>query len=185
MGRFLKSAAIGLLIGMWVIISAAEEIAAKEITPKEISGEQIKEIDEQVQDIKKDVLDISTGFIQLEEKLIYPPNTRLSIFLAVAQGDKFRLDAVEIKIDGKEAAHHIYSSQELEALQHGGVQRIYTGNIRTGEHALEVALIGKSTSQNDYQQNAVYKFIKDAGTKLIEITLGGPGIISHGIVFRD
>jgi hypothetical protein len=180
MGRFLKSALIGLLIGMWVAVSAAEEITAKEITK-----EQIKAIDEQVQDIKKDVLDISTGLIQLEEKLIYPPNTQISISLAVAQGDKFRLDAVKIKIDGKEAAHHIYSSKELEALQHGGVQRIYTGNIRAGEHALEVALIGKSTSNNDYQQNAGYKFIKDVGTKLIEITLAGPGINNQGIVFRD
>lgn len=190
MGRFFKSTAIGLLIGMWVVMSAAEEITTKEIAPKEMSEgqiteEQIKAIDGQVQDIKADVLDISTRLIQLEEKLIYPPNTRMSIFLAVAQGDKFRLDAVNIKIDGKDAAHHIYTVKELEALQRGGVQRIYTGNIRTGEHALEVALIGKSTGNNDYQQHADYKFTKDAGTKLIEVTLAGPGFISQGISFKD
>lgn len=185
MGRFLKSTAIVLLIGMWVAMSAAEEITAKEIAKEQITKEQIKGLDEQVQDIKKDVLGISTELTRLEEKLIYPANTQISIFLAVAQGDKFRLDAVKIKLDGKAAAYHIYSSKELEALQHGGVQRIFSGNIRTGEHALEVALIGKSTSNNDYQQNANYKFTKDAGTKLIEITLAGPGTIDQGIVFRD
>lgn len=174
MGGFLKSLVIGLLMAMWVTLSAAEEI----------TKEQIKALDEQVQDIKKDVLDISSNLIQLEEKSIYPPNTQISIFLAVAQGDKFlldagdkfRLDAVKIKIDGKEAANHVYTFKELDALQHGGVQRIYTGNVRGGEHALEVALIGKSTSNNDFQQNANYKFSKDVNTKFIEITLAGSGI---------
>jgi hypothetical protein len=180
MGRFLRGVTIGLLIGMWMAASAAEDIASKEI-----SKEQIKGLDDQVQDIKSDVLDITNKLIQLEEKLIYPLNTQVSIFLAVAQGDKFRLDAVKVKIDGKEIANHIYTSKELEALQHGGVQRIYTGNIRSGEHALEVAIIGKSTGNDDYQKNAGYKFTKDLGTKLIEITVAGPGFGSQGISFKD
>lgn len=180
MGRFLGAAAIGLMIGMWVVTSAAEEIATREIT-----GEQIKAIDRQVQDIKNDVLGISTGITLLEEKLIYPANTRISIFLTVAQVDKFRLDAVKIKMDGGAAADHNYTSHELEALQHGGVQRIYIGNIRTGGHELEVALTGKSTSNNDYQQKASYKFTKDAGAKLIEISVAGPGSGNEAIVFRD
>src|SRR4030067_2006392 len=141
MGRFLGTTAIGLVIGMWMAASAAEEITAKEIT-----REQISAIDRQVQDIKNDVLGISTGITRLEEKLIYPANTKISMFLTAVQVDKFRLDAVKIKMDGKAAANHIYTSHELEALQHGGVQRIYIGNIRTGEHKLEVALTGKSAS---------------------------------------
>lgn len=185
MGRFLKSAAMGLLIGMWVTLSAAEEITAKEINKEQIAREQIKALDEQVQDIKKDVLDISSSLVQLEEKLIYPTNTQIAIFLAVAEGDQFRMDTVKISIDGKEEASHFYTSKEVDALQHGGVQRIYTGNIRNGDHALEVALTGKSTSNKDYQQRADYKFYKNAGTKLIEITLAGSGSGNQDIGFRD
>lgn len=180
MGRFLRATAAGLVIGMWMAASAAEEITAKEIT-----GEQIRAIDQQVQEIKNDVLAISTGITRLEEKLIYPANTQLSIFLAVDQNEKFRLDAVNIRMDGKAATSHIYTSHELEALQHGGVQRIYIGNIRTGEHELEVALTGKSTSNDDYRQKADYKFTKDAGAKLIKISLAGPGSGNQAIVFRD
>jgi hypothetical protein len=175
MGRFLKSLAIGLLIGTCMAMSAAEEL----------TREQIKAIDDQVQEVKSDALDISNKLIQLEEKLIYPPNTQISIFLAVAQGDKFRLDAVKIKIDGKVAANHIYTAKELDALQHGGIQRIYTGNVRSGEHALEVAIIGKSVGNDDYQKNAGYKFTKEAGTKLIEVTVAGPGAGNQGISFKD
>jgi len=180
MGRFLKSTATGLLIGMWMVTSVAEDISANEITMG-----QIKAIDEQLQDIKKEVLGISTELTRLEDKLIYPANTQISIFLVLAQGGQFSLDAIKIKMDGTAAANHIYTSQELDALQHGGVQRIYTGNIRAGEHELEVALIGKSASNNDYQQKANYKFTKDEGTKLIEISVAAPGSGNQAIVFRD
>lgn len=180
MGRFLKRTALGLLIGIWMTMSAAEEIAAKGAT-----REQIKALDEEVQDIKKEILELSTEFYRFEEKFVFPPNTQLSIFLEVAQADIFRLDAVSIKIDGNDAAHHIYNPTELEALQRGGVQHIYTGNIRSGGHTLEVSLIGKSTSNKDYQQKSVYKFTKDVGTKLIKITLAGPDSSNQGISFKD
>jgi hypothetical protein len=175
MGSFLKSAAVGLMIGMWVVVSAAEEV----------TKEQIKGLDEQVQDIKKDVLGISTELSRLEEKLTYPPNTQISIFLAMAQADKIRPDAVKIRIDGKDAANYIYSVKELEALQHGGVQRIYAGNIRTGKHVLEVSSFGKTTSNTDYQQNAEFKFTKDVGAKLIAITIAGPSLSNQGVSFKD
>lgn len=180
MRRILRITAIISLIGLWPAPSAAVEIDAKETTQ-----EQIKGLDQQVQDIKKEVLDISTGLVQLEEKLTYPANSRLSIFLAVDQEDKFRLDAVNIKIDGSVAARHVYTPMELDALQHGGVQHLYIGNIRTGEHALEVALTGKSTSDHDYQQDANFRFTKDVGTKLIAITIAGSGSGNQAIFFRD
>lgn len=175
MGRFLRGTALGLLIGLWVASSMAAEVTV----------EQIKEIDEQMQSIKKEMLGISTDFLQLEEKLIYPPNSRLTIFVSVAPGDKSRLDALKVKIDGKPAANYIYSSKELDALQRGGVQRIYTGHIRAGEHALEVAVIGKSTGNSDFQQLTNHKFTKEAGEKRIEISVAGSGSGSQAVAFKE
>jgi hypothetical protein len=113
---------------------------------QEISREQIKGLDEQVQEIKSDVLSIAAELNQLEEKLLYPSNTQVAVFVSLAEGETFRLDSVEIQLDGKPVAHHLYTFNELEAFQKGGVQRIYTGNIRTGEHNLQVSAIGKSSS---------------------------------------
>src|SRR5262245_22406013 len=95
-------------------------------------------LDEQVQEIKSDVLSIAAELNQLEEKLLYPSGTQVAIFVALAKGDQMRLDAVRIQIDGQLVAHHIYSAKELEALRKGGVQRIYVGNVATGDHKLEV-----------------------------------------------
>jgi hypothetical protein len=168
-----------ILIGLLFILSITGSIA------QDISREQIKGLDEQVQDIKKDVLGISAELTQLEEKLIYPSNTQVSVFVSLIKGDKFRLDAVKLKLDGKDVTHHIYTFKELEALQSGGVQRLYTGNVRAGEHTLDVALIGKGSGNSDYRQNASYKFTKSVEPKLIEITLAGPASGNQSIGFKD
>lgn len=152
---------------------------------EEVSKEQIKGLDEQVQEIKTDVLGISAELGRLEEKLLYPSDTQVSLFVSLAKGDKFRLDAVEIKIDGRDVAHHLYSFKELEALQKGGVQRIYTGNVRKGGHNLEVSLIGKSEGGSDYRKTATYTINKDVGPKLVEITVAGPATGNPGIEFKD
>jgi hypothetical protein len=166
------------LLGLSVTLMAGVSVA------EEVSREQIKGIDEQVQDIKKDVLGISSELTQLEEKLLYPSNTQVSLFVSLAQNEKFRLDAVDIKIDGKETTHYLYTFKELEALQKGGVQRIYTGNVRSGEHTLDVTLIGKTAGNSEYRQSASYKFTKDVGPRLVEIRLAGPGASKH-IEFND
>lgn len=145
----------------------------------EVSREQIKGLDEQVQDIKKDVLAISSELLQLEEKLLYPSNTQLSVFLSFEKVDKFRLDAVKLRIDGKDVAHHIYSFKEIEALQSGGVQRLYTGNVRAGEHTLEVLTVVKGATQS----NVSHKFVKSIEPKLVEISLSGTS--SDRIGFKD
>ncbi len=152
---------------------------------EEVSKEQIKGLDEQVQDIKTDVLGISTELNLLEEKLLYPSNTQVSIFVSLKAGEDFRLDSVELELDGKSVAHHIYSFKELEALQAGGMQRIYTGNIRSGEHQLKVGFTGKSTRGGDYSEVESYTFNKDIAPGLVEVRLAAPGITANSIEFKD
>jgi hypothetical protein len=147
---------------------------------QEISKEQIKGLDEQVQEIKGDVLSIAAELNQLEEKLLYPSNTQVAIFVSLVRDETFRLDSVEIQLDGKPASHHIYTFKELQALQKGGVQRIYTGNIRTGEHDLQVSIIGKSAGGSDLQKTKRFKVNKDVGPKIVEISL-----TAQGITFKD
>jgi hypothetical protein len=147
---------------------------------QQVSREQIKGLDEQVQEIKSDVLSIAAQLNQLEEKLLYPSNTQVAVFVSLADGETFRLDAVEIQLDGKPVAHHIYTFKELEALQKGGVQRIYTGNIRTGQHDLQVAVTGKSSGGIDLRKTGQFSVEKDVGPKIVQISLA-----ANTITFKD
>jgi len=137
-----------------------------------VSREQIKGLDEQVQDIKKDVLAISSELKLLEEKLLFPSNTQVSLFISVVKNSQYTPDAVQIKIDDKAVAHHIYSFKEVGALQRGGVQRIYTGNLRAGEHKIDIDVKGRKTNSELETSRSSFSIKKDVGAKLVEISLG-------------
>jgi hypothetical protein len=131
-------------------------------------------LDEQVQEIKSDVLAISSELSLLEEKLLYPSGTQVAVFVALAKGDPMRLDAVRLQIDGQLVAHYIYSFKELEALRKGGVQRVYVGNVTTGEHQLEVLVDGKLEGGADFSRTEHFAFRKDVKPKLVGLTVSGP-----------
>jgi hypothetical protein len=136
--------------------------------------QQMRGLDEQVQEIKSDVLSIAQELNRLEEKLLYPSGTQVAIFIALAKGDQMRLDAVRLQIDGQLVAHHIYSFKELEALRKGGVQRIYVGNVATGDHQLEVLVNGKLEGGADFSPTERFTFRKEVKPKLVGLTLAGP-----------
>ena len=160
----------------WVILSIAMLFAGFPVYAEGVSKDQIKGLDEQVQEIKSDVLGIAAELNRLEEKLLYPSNTQVALFISLAKSETFRLDSVEIELDGKQVAHHLYTFKELEALQKGGVQRIYTGNIRSGEHDLQAIVTGKTGGGADFQKTERFKLNKDVGPKIVEISLAAQSI---------
>ncbi len=175
MFRFFISTVVTVMLGASSITGWAGEV----------SREQIKGLDEQVQEIKSDTLGIAAELNRLEEKLLYPSNSQLAVFVSLAPGAKFRLDAVEIQLDGKAVAYYLYTLKELEGLQRGGVQRIYTGNVRSGDHNLQVSVIGKSSSGTEYRHSASFKVTKDVAPKLVGVTLAAPGSANQGISLKD
>ena len=147
---------------------------------QDLTRTEMRSLDEQVQEIKTDVLGIAADLTRLEEKLLYPSNTQVAIFVSIAEGETFRLDSMQIAIDGALATHYLYGFKELEALQHGGVQRVYTGNVPTGSHEIAVSIIGKTTSGDDFNSNATFSFDKGVEPKLLGIALNGPAAIDLG-----
>lgn len=128
-------------------------------------------LDDQVQEVKSDVLAIATELQQLEEKLLFPSNTQVAVFVSLADGDALELDSVHIQIDGEPVAHHIYEFKELGALRKGGVQRIYTGNLPTGEHRMEVSMVGTMPGGSAFDETESFAFRKDVEPKAIDLTL--------------
>ena len=163
--------AISVLLCLCVRTSPADESARA----------QMKGLDEQVQEVKSDVLNIAAELNQLEEKLLYPSDTHLAVFVSLAHGETLRLDAVQVEIDGRLATHYIYSFKELDALRRGGVQRIYSGNIATGTHEIEVSVSGKLANGKDYNRTEHFPFTKEIQPKLIGVMLAGPDASQPGI----
>lgn len=155
------------------------------LNAQELSGGEMRSLDGQVQEIKSDVLNIASELSILEERLLYPSNTQIAVFVSIDKDEDFRLDAIELEINGELATHHIYSFNELEALQKGGVQRIYTGNIPTGDHQLNVTMMGKLESGEDFTESDSFAFAKGIKPKALGVTLAGPGLGDNVIQVGD
>jgi hypothetical protein len=147
--------------------------------------QQMRGLDEQVQEVKSDVLSISQELSRLEEKLLYPSGTQVAIFVALAKGDQMRLDSVRLQIDGQLVTQHIYSAKELEALRKGGVQRIYVGNVTTGDHQLDVLVDAKLDDGKDFSRTEHLTFRKEVKPKLVGLTLSGLGSGNTSVALGD
>ena len=169
------------------ITPAPSQAAVQKPSPEEISSDQqqMRGLDEQIQDIKSDSLRMAAELSQLEEKLLYPSGTQVAIFVELAKGDAMRLDAVRLQIDGQLVAHYIYSAKELQALRKGGVQRIYVGNVATGDHKLEVVVDGKLEGGADFSRTGQFTFRKEFKPRLVGLTLAGPRSANTPITLGD
>ena len=193
------TARLSIVIGLVLAFSSAELAGLRAAT---VSGDkntapsgdkntapldqqQMRGLDEQVQEIKSEVLSISQELSRLEEKLLYPSGTQVAIFVALAKGDQMRLDSLRLQIDGQLVTHHIYSAKELEALRKGGVQRIYVGNVTTGDHQLDVLVDGKLDDGKDFSRTEHLTFRKEVKPKLVGLTLSGLGSGNTSVALGD
>ena len=130
-----------------------------------------KTLDQEVQGVKKDVIDLNKDLFVLEEELLFPSNTQVAVFVSMDVGTFFALDSVTIKIDNKEVANYLYTAREADALLKGGVHRIYLGNQKVGNHELVAFFTGKGPVERDYRRGATLVFEKGVGAKYLELKI--------------
>ncbi len=157
--------------------NGVEQVAAAtpEFAPREDKGAadraEFRTLDEDVQGLKKQVLDLNRDLFLLEEELLFPSNTQTAVFVAMDVGEFFGLDSVELKIDNKAVANYLYTEREASALVKGGVQRLYIGNLKAGDHELVAVFTGGGPHTRDYRRATSVKFEKGIGPKYIELTI--------------
>jgi len=135
------------------------------------SREEFRSLDENVQDLKKEVLDLNRDLFLLEEELLFPANSQVAFFISMDVGEYFELDSVNLKIDGKEVANYLYTEREVGALVRGGVHRMHMANLKTGDHELIAVFTGKGPHTRDYRRGATISFNKGIGAKYMELEI--------------
>lgn len=150
-----------------------EQAAPEEKTP-EVKAPQPSEtrtLDDRVQSLKKEVKGLNRDLFILEEELLFPSSTQVAIFLSIDVGEFFRLDSVQLKIDDKIVSNHLYTKRELGALKRGGVQRLYIGNVKAGEHELIATFRGPGPNNREYRRGTTMKFKKGTAAKFMELKI--------------
>jgi hypothetical protein len=132
---------------------------------------EFRTLDEEVQDLKKLAVDLNRDLFLLEEELLFPANTQVAIFVSMDVGEFFGLDSVELKLDDKDVGNYLYTAREVDALIRGGVQRVYVGNMKAGEHELVAVFTGEGPHTRGYRRGTSLSFEKGIGPKYIELTI--------------
>jgi hypothetical protein len=156
-----------------VVAAVAPEFTPNPNADKQSAAErdQARTLDEDVQDLKKQVLDLNRDLFVLEEELLFPASTQVAVFVSMDVGEYFGLDSVELKLDNKNVTNYLYTEREVDALVKGGVQRVFVGNLKAGEHELVAVFTGEGPHTRDYRRGASVKFEKGIGPKYIELTI--------------
>ncbi len=130
-----------------------------------------KTLDQEVQGMKKEVIDLNKDLFVLQEELLFPANTQVAVYVSMDVGAFFALDSVTLKIDNKEVKNYLYTAREADALLKGGVQEIYLGNLKVGKHELVAFFTGKGPVERGYKRGATITFDKGVGAKYLELKI--------------
>ena len=128
-------------------------------------------LDQRVQDIKAEVIRLNRDLLVLEEELLFPAGTQVALFISMDVGKLFELESVQIKLDDKVVASYLYTPLEVQALHRGGVQRVFVGNLKAGEHAIDAFFTGRGPHTRDYKRGVTLKFDKGTDPKYIELRI--------------
>ena len=135
------------------------------------SRDRFRALDEDVQSLKKEVLDLNRDLFLLEEELLFPANSQVAFFISMDVGEYFELDSVNLRINGKEVSNYLYTQREVGALMRGGVHRVHMANLKTGDHELVAVFTGKGPHSRDYRRGATLSFNKGIGAKYVELEI--------------
>jgi hypothetical protein len=150
---------------------AAEEPPAPGTPVTDSPPAEFKTLDQEVQGMKKEVIDLNKDLFVLQEELLFPANTQVAVYVSMDVGAFFALDSVTLKIDNKEVKNYLYTAREAEALLKGGVQEIYLGNLKVGKHELVAFFTGKGPVERGYKRGATITFDKGVGAKYLELKI--------------
>jgi hypothetical protein len=128
-------------------------------------------LDENIQLLKQDVIALNRDLFILEEELLYPANTQLAVFVSLDVGEFFKLDSVQLRLDGKAVSNYLYTQREVDALHRGGIQRLYMGNLKAGEHEIVAIYTGVGPKGRDYRRGASLVINKSLSAKYVELKI--------------
>ncbi|WP_444994261.1 AraC family transcriptional regulator [Aliikangiella sp. IMCC44359] len=135
------------------------------------SAEEEQTTAAKLESLKKEVLSVNRDLFILEEDLLFPASTQVAVYLSVDIGHFFALDNVKLKIDDKDVVHYLYTENDIDALHRGAIQKVYLGNLSTGDHQVVAIVIGKGPHNREYRRAIAFDFKKGSEAKALEIQL--------------
>ena len=144
-------------------VTSAPCLAAEQASPATLG--------EDMEDVKQALLELRRDLAILEEDLLFPASSQVSVYLSMDVGVLFELDAVTLKLNGREVTHHLYTESQVDALHRGGVQQLFVGNVKQGENRVTAFFVGRGPSGRDFKRATTVSFEKSFEPTFISLAI--------------
>ncbi|MFT6087224.1 MAG: hypothetical protein ACJA11_002475 [Glaciecola sp.] len=163
-------------MALWTNNANAQEVTSDTQTPilAEVKNQTPipdSDLAAEMETLKQALVNLNRDLFILEEDLLFPSSTQVAVYLSMDVGEYFKLDAVELKIDGKLATYYLYTERQVNALYRGGVQRLFVGNINQGTREVSAFFIGTGPENRPYKRAVTLEFDKDDEAATIELNI--------------
>lgn len=126
-------------------------------------------LSDQVADLKQQMIELNRDLFILEEDLLFPASTQVAVYVSLDVGEYLALDSIELVIDDQKASAYLYTQKEIAALKRGGIQRLYIGNLKLGEHKITAFFTGIGPQKRVYKRGATYTLNKTTEPAMVEL----------------
>ena len=160
----------------WVSAVDPKKFATPKIDSREKKAQsELKQISKNIQRLKSDVIRLNKDLRDMEEKLLFPSNTRFSVFVSLSSGQFFRLESVKLKLNGKLVATQVFSDKQREAMSRGGIHRLYVTNLNEGAHSATAFFTGVDANGRALKRASSVEFRKGIGSEYLELAVVDDG----------
>jgi hypothetical protein len=170
MPRLVGRMALSQLCVCALLGGVASTVRALEPTAPDDAGIQL---DQNVQAFKDEVIQFNRDALMAEEAFLYPPQTRVSVYLSTTQRNLL-LDSISVILDDQAPVTYKYGDVDSRALLvENALQRLILTNLGRGQHRLRVSYTGNYVEGDDEPEPAAGTFeaVFEKGLDAAEIEL--------------
>ena len=124
-----------------------------------------------LEDLKQEVLKLNRDLLVLEEDLLFPAQSQVAVYVSMDVGHFFDLDTVKLHIDNTLVETHLYTEHQKKALHRGGIQPLFKGNLKSGEHTITAYFTGIGPEQREFKRAATIELKKTDEPAVIELRI--------------
>ena len=150
--------------------STADTTKVASVTRKPVAA-STNSLDAEIRALRQDILEMNSELLSAEKDFLFPASTQYSVFVSMDTARKFDLRSVELRLNNKVVAHHLYTEREVYAMQRGGMHRLYVGSLAPGDHELVAYFLGNDENKRDYRRGISRKFDKKEKPQFTELKI--------------
>jgi hypothetical protein len=163
----------GVWTGWLVLALWAGGVLAAPDTPADAPAlaTNFQELDAGVEEILNEVVMLSVDMALLQETHALSSGNQLWVLVSLNANDSFRLERVQLQLDGRTVVSHQFNDAERQILALGGSHRLLVDGVPSSRHWLTATLFGRMPGEPDFQREASLVIVSDVERQMVELRI--------------